>query len=531
MKPTSRPARLKWFDLHPFFWVAQPVLFLYARAVHEVGLLKALIPLAAGLAGAALLLAVAHLLFRCDLRKSALLTSASLILFFSFGHFTTLAGWFFDRTDLWPNLRGMNVPTRTVSIQAAALAVYAVIGIVLLARVAVKKPLAERTSYVMGLAAAVLLFSSAVQIVLGLALRPRAAAPSAPAVAASRSSPAGSPDIYLIVMDGYARADILREFFHYDNAPFLSCLEELGFSVKPASRANYAWTFLSLASALNMVPMTEVAEAAGPRSRDQRAPQAMIGNNRVQAFLRSRGYRSVHIASAWSGTRTNPYADEIWSDRQHIMDDDFTRALVDSSLLAIFNGRLLDDLAAFYADQFDNLEQAAAGRGPKMVFAHFMLPHPPYLFDRTGAVVGKASFRTVVLERKVQWGRTDAYIEQLRYVNTRLLAALRSIIEASAAPPVVLLVSDHGPLIASGDERSVIRARLGNLTAALLPGARPDLLAPDISLIEVFPIVLNHYFQAGLPIPSAESYFSLYSRPYELRLAGPEPEHEGVQVP
>ena len=531
MKPTSRSGRLKWFDLHPLFWVAQPVLFLYARAVHEVGLLKALVPLAAGLAGAALLAAVAHFLFRCDLRKSALLTSGLLILFFSFGHFTAMAGWFFDRTGLWPNLRGMNVPTRTVSIQAAALAVYAVMGIVLLARVAVKKPIAERTSYVMGLAAAVLLLSSAVQIVLGLALHPRAAAPRAPAVAAARSSPPGSPDIYVLVMDGYARADILREFFRYDNAPFLAALGELGFSVAPASRANYAWTFLSLASALNMTPMTELAASVGPRSRDQRVPQAMISNNRVQTFLRSRGYRSVHIASAWSGTRTNPYADEIWSDRQHIMDDDFTRALVDSSVLAVFNGRLLDDLAAFYADQFDNLERAAAGRGPKLVFAHFMLPHPPYIFDRTGAVVGKASLRTVILDRRVQWGRTDAYVEQLRYVNTRLLAALRSIIESSAVPPVVLLVSDHGPLIASPDEPSVIRARLANLTAALLPGAPPGLLAPDISLIEVFPIVLNHYFQAALAVPPAESYFSFYSRPYALRPVGSEPEREGLRVP
>jgi hypothetical protein len=241
------------------------------------------------------------------------------------------------------------------------------------------------------------------------------------------------------------------------------------------------------------------------------------------AFLKGRGYRTIHLASAWAGTRVNPYADEVRADRAHIMDDDFTRALVDSSFLELFNDRLLRDMAMFYLEQFDRLEDTAPEPGPKMVFSHFLLPHPPYIFERDGAVVQNGSFADILLYRKAQWRRTDAYIEQLRFLNTRLLESLRTILRSSAVPPIIVLFSDHGPLVVSGDAEALKRARLDNLTAVFLPGAPAGLLPDDVRLINVFPIVLNHYFRAGLTLRPAVRFYSTYSRPYAFEPIGPEP--------
>ena len=63
---------------------------------------------------------------------------------------------------------------------------------------------------------------------------------------------ADAPDIYVILLDGYARADVLSEYYGFDNGPFIQGLERRGFQVGAASEANYTWTFLSLASTLNM---------------------------------------------------------------------------------------------------------------------------------------------------------------------------------------------------------------------------------------------------------------------------------------
>jgi len=517
----SRRVAPKWFDLHPFLWAVQPILFLYARAAHEVSVVKILAPLGVTLAGAGLIWALTHLIFRRDLRKSACLTSALLFLFFSFGRIVDLAGSFFESAGLWPNLGRMQLPTRTVSLQAFILAVYVAVVCALLVRLTIRKPLSERITPLLAVTAAVLLLISTGQIALGLlSARPNRPRPG-PAPAASRVTTDLSPDVYIIVVDGYARGDILREYYGYDNSPFLSGLEELGFDIRPKSSANYAWTFLSLASALNMTRLDELAGKTRPGSRDQRGAQDMIRNNAVMAFLKGRGYRTIHLASAWAGTRVNPYADEVRADRVHIMDDDLTRALVDSSLLVLFNARLLRDMALFYLDQFDGLEAAAAEPGPKMVFSHFLLPHHPYIFNRDGAVVQNGSFVDILLYRKAQWRRTDAYIEQLQFVNTRLLEALRSILRSSAAPPVIVLFSDHGPLVVSADVEASKRARLDNLTAVFLPGAPAALLPEDVQLINVFPIVLNHYFEAGLALRPPARFYSTYARPYAFETVGP----------
>ena len=60
------------------------------------------------------------------------------------------------------------------------------------------------------------------------------------------------PDIYYIILDAYSRDDVLQDFYQYDNGPFISELEALGFYVARCSRSNYASTRLSLPSSLNM---------------------------------------------------------------------------------------------------------------------------------------------------------------------------------------------------------------------------------------------------------------------------------------
>src|SRR5690606_4975773 len=61
-----------------------------------------------------------------------------------------------------------------------------------------------------------------------------------------------TPDIALIILDGYARQDVLESMYGYDNQPFLDHLRDSGFDVADASVANYSITHLSLAALLNM---------------------------------------------------------------------------------------------------------------------------------------------------------------------------------------------------------------------------------------------------------------------------------------
>ena len=515
MKPECGGTRARPL-LHPFLWAAQPILFLYARAVHELPLIRILVPLAAALAGTAAVWAIAHAILRRDLPKSACFTSVLLILFFSFGRAVDLADRFFEATGLWTYLDRLMLATRIAVLQAAALAAFAAVLLAALRRLLMKKPLASWVTPLLASTATILLMFSLGQIISGLVSVPRRGLPLPRTAADVRPPRDDSPDVYIIAVDGYARKDVLQRFYSFDNSPFLFALDGLGFSVAAKSSANYAWTFLSLASALNMTHLQDLAEKAGPRSRDQKRAQEMIRDNAALAFLRSRGYRTIHIASPWEGTRSNPKADEIRGGQGQVPGDDFSRALADSSLLALFNSRLTKRMAEFYLEQFDELESASAEPGPKMVFVQFLLPHHPFIFDRNGRILGSGSFLGQLLSRKIQWRESEAYIEQLVFLNDKLLSVVRSLLRSPGVPPVIILFSDHGPLVASPEPEVERSARLANLTAVHLPGAPPGLLPEDVSLVNLLPLVLNHSFGAGFELHPPTRYYSTYARPYSF---------------
>src|SRR5512137_2620131 len=89
-----------WVVFHPLLWALQPIVFLYARAVHEVSPLDILPPLGAAMAGAGLTWAAAAMILRRDYRKGACLSAVLLVLFFSFGRIVGLADRFFEATRL-----------------------------------------------------------------------------------------------------------------------------------------------------------------------------------------------------------------------------------------------------------------------------------------------------------------------------------------------------------------------------------------------------------------------------------------------
>ena len=82
-----------------------------------------------------------------------------------------------------------------------------------------------------------------------------------------------------------------------------------------------------------------------------------------------------------------------------------------------------------------------------------------------------------------------------------------------------MLFSDHGPDI-SFDTHDPLSAdldqRTSNLIAVLAPG-KPDLLPDDLTVVNIFPIVLNAYLGTDLADP-AEHVLGLANRLVDSRL-------------
>ena len=112
------------------------------------------------------------------------------------------------------------------------------------------------------------------------------------------AKPSELPDIYYIILDGYARQDILQEIYGFDNTAFIDALKMMGFYVASESRSNYNQTLLSLSSSLNLDYLSFLGFTG--ESSDNRKPlERLIQDSRVVNFLKDQGYTIISIDSGY----------------------------------------------------------------------------------------------------------------------------------------------------------------------------------------------------------------------------------------
>ncbi len=204
--------------------------------------------------------------------------------------------------------------------------------------------------------------------------------PTASAIERPPVAGTGGPDIYYIVLDGYGRADVLEELYGHDNRPFLNGLRDRGFYVADEAYSNYAVTPLSLAATLNMRYVEDIAERL--KRNDDEAVFAAIHGAKVIRELRGQGYHYVHFDTIWYATASAPLADVRFSNDGL---DEFGLALFNTTLV----GRFVPPPTwhEVHLNTLDNLAGVAAIPESTFTFAHLMIPHPPYVFDREGNVI------------------------------------------------------------------------------------------------------------------------------------------------
>jgi hypothetical protein len=323
------------------------------------------------------------------------------------------------------------------------------------------------------------------------------------------SSFAGSsdvlPDVYYILTDAYARADILNEYFGYDNSGFIDFLEDTGFQVADQGASNYLYTHMVTRSVLNM---DYIADEGGYRKDADGisfAGTQQSLNNRVGKAFSSLGYRIVTIRSFGHYIAT-ANAEDRELDSSWLAYDDFQIALLETTLLSRLIKNLTGDL---YSERervmfaLDEIELQAENPGPKLVMAHIMAPHHPWFFDRDGNEPVPAKHPLGSPESLV--AEIQLYRDQVHYLNKRLRQMITRIIDRSDMPPIIIVQGDHGlrltnyqrgrMTLAFKDEDFCPRELFSNLNAIYVPGDKfKNLFYDSISPVNTFRLVFDAYF-------------------------------------
>ena len=306
------------------------------------------------------------------------------------------------------------------------------------------------------------------------------------------------PDIYYIILDGYAANSILDSLYGYDNSEFFKQLREKGFYVSEKSHANHSYTYLSLTSSLNMMYMDWLGKDGADHTL--RSLGDKIGENRVARLLKERGYRYVTYDSGYSTTSRNLFADEnincAWL-------SEFDRTLLATTMLDPFF--LYGGVRERILCQFESIGEIAE-QGPDFVFAHIVAPHPPYVFDQKGNAVSMNSGLN-------PWADKTSYVNQLRFVNTKVVDLVDRILSHSEKNPIIIIQSDHGPA-SSGTEQMVnpsetlLKERMRILNSYLVPDQIREKLYPEITPVNSFRAILSSLTGVDLPLLEDKAFFT-----------------------
>ncbi|MFC1702644.1 sulfatase-like hydrolase/transferase, partial [Pseudomonadota bacterium] len=341
------------------------------------------------------------------------------------------------------------------------------------------------------------------------------------------------PDVYFVILDAYARGDVLKSRFNFDNSDFLDWLKTQGFFVGHKSHSNYAWTHLSLASTLNaeyldtLVPEEWRSQAPEkPRSRYQYIQSLMKPNfiitSRVQRFFSSLGYQIVYNGTTVSEVHPNTMAQAVFGSVNH-----FELLLLNPTiaqpLISMFRNQDIQNLQISKFDRvlgkLDSLAPASNKASPKFVFHHVMSPHAPFCFDANGEMVPPHpiyDFSQWLDDASAQPGYKDWYRENyssnVAGLNHYLKATLQRLLESTGRDAIIIVQSDHGP-IEGFDLKSTINTdvveRFGILNAIFMPaGISRDGLEQTTSAVNTFRVVLSNTFNLDLPPLQDRAFYS-----------------------
>lgn len=322
------------------------------------------------------------------------------------------------------------------------------------------------------------------------------------------------PDIYIVLVDGYPRADVLSRLFGIDNAPFVEELASLGFDVAPRSRSNYVLTQLTLASMFQMrhlegVPSLEPLIGI-PGGHVNELRDAMV-QGEAFAALRSAGYQVVASLPGYEAVALRGVADRVL---EHGEMNDLERDVLKRTWLLDPLALALPGIFTYpqrdrIVNAFDDLERLATETraGPIFAWIHIPAPHLPLVVGADGDPIALEP-RRFDPATVAGFGYSDAefralYAAELSYLNERLLTAIRELQSSSARPdPVIIVMADHG----YSSDLADMQARFATLFAASTP-QRPGLLADAPTPVNLMPVLLNAYLGTDYPT-SPNRYFT-----------------------
>jgi hypothetical protein len=328
------------------------------------------------------------------------------------------------------------------------------------------------------------------------------------------------PNIYYIVMDGYPSSSILRERLAIRENFLDSHLRNKGFFVLENARSNYNYTTFSIHSMFYMHYIDWLKNISKPEPVHFSRSAVQIAKTPLINWLKQNGYNLFNLSIFdLPGTQSETprkfffvispdviFQHTIWNRIKWqlipVLFPSFTKTLLETlktnpkrSIREAreHNHKISDSLAILPSIQTEI---------PKFVYAHFTMPHSPYLYDSSGKQYPDS---LIYINDPVQ--RKRIYAGFIAYTNNQILSISENILKKDKNA-LIIFQSDHGvresfitPLMEDGCK---------NYSAFYFPDKDYKLLYDSMSNVNTFRIILNKYFNQQLPLLKDSSIYLQY---------------------
>jgi hypothetical protein len=281
-------------------------------------------------------------------------------------------------------------------------------------------------------------------VLMGAMIVPKLVSTSPPPTATGAAS--SGPNTLLLILDGYARADVLARDYGYEGPHLVDELAARGFAVRNDALTNYSITYASVSSMMAMdYPFDD-----GFRSDAELASMRdlLSGVSPLVGAYQAAGYTVTKNENGWAGSQCSSWIDNcvrpnlvrtaFWSVFQLTPFAPIQRAVSGHPFTTIG----LEQIRALPEMLIDDAD-------PQFIFAHVTVPHAPAQLDASCTLNPRGAGSGLHLADPGDIGEQIAdararYVGQVQCIDREVLASIDALLERDPSL-AVLVIADHGP--------------------------------------------------------------------------------------
>ena len=294
---------------------------------------------------------------------------------------------------------------------------------------------------------------------------------------------AEKPNVYHIILDEYTDNEILTKKFGYNNEKFLEFLNNNGFYMHDKLFS----TFGSTVKELNVILNMEYPKKLRWMSEDYES----LNNNKVMSIFSNQDYSVIETNSMMRWKNFSDVDTKLCYDTNFI-NSEFLDQVLGKSIIRYFLEKYQQDTRRDTVRCTFNVlnEITLKTDGPKYVFSHVYVPHPPFLFGPNG--------ENVIPDRREisglqSWENPQGYVNQLIYATNEITVVIKNIVK-NDPNAIIIVQGDTGTLTGTNISKKTMK-EIYQAHSILYAVRIPDVEDSDYMIpVNTYRIIFNNYF-------------------------------------